>query len=76
MSDMVMHRAAVDAEFRAFLASQTALDTMPEPVAELDTAALEAWASDVSVGELYACAQSCSWGPFTIVCDGNTKSGL
>jgi hypothetical protein len=76
MSTTTMHRAAVDAEFRAFLESQAPTAELPAPVEELDRATLESWASDVAVNEIYACVSSCSFGPITWICDGTTKSGI
>ncbi|GAA4056606.1 MULTISPECIES: cinnamycin family lantibiotic [Actinomadura] len=74
----VLRHAAADAEVRAeVLATPEAFGvsagTVPVSVEPLDEEALGFWTEGVAAVEVYACATSCSAGPFTIVCDGGTK---
>lgn len=77
MSTMTMHRAAVDADFRAILESPEFVASvpgaLPRPVEELDISALEAWTVDTVGRDLYACGSTCSFGPLTFYCDGTSK---
>ncbi|GAA4615961.1 hypothetical protein GCM10023195_70690 [Actinoallomurus liliacearum] len=74
----VLRHAAADAEVRAeMLAAPEAFGvsagTVPASVEPLDEETLDFWTEGVAATEVYACASSCSAGPFTIVCDGGTK---
>ncbi|GAA4139378.1 cinnamycin family lantibiotic [Actinomadura keratinilytica] len=74
----VLRHAAADAEVRAeVLAAPEAFGvsagTVPVSVEPLDEETLGFWTEGVAAVEVYACATSCSAGPFTIVCDGGTK---
>ncbi|QUQ63719.1 cinnamycin family lantibiotic [Kutzneria sp. CA-103260] len=78
MSSTIAQQAAVDADFRNALIENPAAfgvsaTDLPAPVEQTDQDSLDYWAEGVASVELYACVQSCSWGPFTAVCDGNTK---
>ncbi|HEU5159745.1 MAG TPA: cinnamycin family lantibiotic [Streptosporangiaceae bacterium] len=78
MSPTVLQQAAVDEEFRAELLTNpdaygVSTDRLPATVEQPDQEALDFWTEGVAAMEIYACATSCSWGPFTIVCDGTTK---
>lgn len=75
---MVLRHAAADADVRAeVLAAPEAFgvspDTVPVSVEPLDEESLGFWTEGVAAVEVYACATSCSFGPFTVVCDGGTK---
>ncbi|MEV5751731.1 cinnamycin family lantibiotic [Actinoallomurus sp. NPDC052308] len=74
----VLRHAAADAEVRAeMLAAPEAFGvsagTVPASVEPLDEETLDFWTEGVAATEVYACASSCSAGPFTIICDGGTK---
>jgi Family of unknown function (DUF5973) len=78
VSTMTLHQAVVDTEFRHELQADPAafgitVDSLPAPVEQPDQEALDFWTEGVAAVEIYACATSCSFGPFTIVCDGTTK---
>jgi hypothetical protein len=78
MSASVLQRAVVDAEFRSALIENPAAfgvsaEALPAAVEQIDQESLDFWTEGVAAVEIYACAQSCSWGPFTAICDGNTK---
>jgi hypothetical protein len=77
-STMILQQAVVDREFRRELQADPAAfgitaDAVPAPVEQPDQEALDFWTEGVTAVEIYACATSCSFGPFTIVCDGTTK---
>ena len=55
------------------LAFGVSADTVPVSVEALDEESLGFWTEGVAAVEVYACATSCSAGPFTVVCDGGTK---
>lgn len=76
--DELMYRCAVDEDFRSeLLADPTffGLDLesvfLPEPVEPQNQDLLEIGFAGVDV--VYMCAYTCSAGPVTMVCDGNTK---
>ncbi|MDA0566911.1 cinnamycin family lantibiotic [Streptomonospora sp. S1-112] len=74
----LMHQAAVDAEFRAAVLADPAAfgltaDALPTAVEQADQAAVDSWTDGIVSSEIFACSTSCSWGPFTVVCDGSTK---
>ncbi|MEV5705995.1 cinnamycin family lantibiotic [Actinoallomurus sp. NPDC052274] len=74
----VLRHAAADADIRAeVLAAPEAFGVsagaVPASVEPLDEETLDFWTEGVAATEVYACASSCSAGPFTIVCDGGTK---
>jgi hypothetical protein len=78
--EQVLYQATVDNEFRtAVLDAPTefGLDhdalQMPDPVEQQDQAALKFWTEAMESVEVYACASTCTEGPFTIICDGTTK---
>jgi hypothetical protein len=75
--DDVLYQSVVDEEFRALvLADPSAFGVsapsfvLPTAVEPQDRALL-----DLASGSQFMaqCGTSCSWGPFTIVCDGTTK---
>jgi len=74
--DELLYQSVVDEEFRALLLEnpeafgiESGL-VLPESVEPQDRALLELGMSAVDV---YACATTCSSGPFTFICDGTTK---
>lgn len=74
----MLQQAAVDREFRSALledpiAFGLSPGALPAPVEQPDQESLDFWTEGVAAMEIYACRTSCSWGPFTIVCDGETK---
>jgi hypothetical protein len=78
MPTTMMLQAAVDHEFRSMIEADPArfgpsLATLPAEVEAADQASLDFWTEGVAAMEIYACRTSCSWGPFTVVCDGETK---
>ncbi|HSV66691.1 MAG TPA: cinnamycin family lantibiotic [Mycobacteriales bacterium] len=78
MTATMMHQAAADSEFRGDLLAHpgafgVAVGSLPAPVQQPDQESLDFWTEGVTATEIYACATSCSFGPFTIVCDGTTK---
>jgi hypothetical protein len=78
MSDSMTLQAVVDGEFRAELLADpgafgVAASSLPAPVEQPDQESLDFWTEGVAAMEIYACRTSCSWGPFTAVCDGETK---
>jgi hypothetical protein len=75
--DDALYQSVIDEEFRAqFLADPDGFGFsarsfgLPEAVEPQDRALL-----DLASGSQFMarCGTSCSWGPFTIVCDGTTK---
>jgi hypothetical protein len=75
--DEILYQSVVDEEFRAQLLADPSIFglgefdvALPDPVEPQDQALL-----DLASGSHYivACRATCSSGPFTIVCDGNTK---
>lgn len=75
---MTLQQAVVDSEFRRELQADPgafgiAVDSLPAAVEQPDQDSLDFWTEGVTATEIYACATSCSWGPFTFVCDGTTK---
>lgn len=77
-SSAMLRRAAADSEFRERLLSDpesfgVSADTIPASVEQQDAESLEFWTEGVAAMDVYACASTCSFGPFTIVCDGTTK---
>lgn len=75
---MTLQQAAVDSEFRTALMDDPAAfglsgGSLPASVEQPDQESLDFWTEGVAAMEIYACRTSCSWGPFTIVCDGETK---
>ena len=78
MSSAMALQAVVDSEFRTeALADPGAFgvsaSSIPAPVEQPDQESLDFWTEGVAATEIYACSSSCSWGPFTIVCDGMSK---
>jgi lantibiotic duramycin-like protein len=74
----ILRQAAADAELREELLATperfgVPAEAVPAGVEPLDAEALDFWTEGVATTDIYACASSCSWGPFTIVCDGTTK---
>jgi hypothetical protein len=78
MTATLLQQAVVDGEFRAALLEDPAAfgvsaDALPAPVEQADQESLDFWTEGIANIEVYACVQSCSFGPITAVCDGNTK---
>ncbi|GAA2803384.1 cinnamycin family lantibiotic [Saccharopolyspora taberi] len=78
MSPTLLQRAVVDGEFRSALLADpaafgVAADALPAPVEQPDQESLDFWTEGISAVEIYACESTCSFGPFTVVCDGTTK---
>jgi len=78
--EQVLYQATVDNEFRtALLDAPTAFgrdhDTLhlPDSVEPQNQASLKFWTEAMESVEVYACASTCTEGPFTFVCDGTTK---
>jgi hypothetical protein len=74
----ILRQAAADAEFRAELLDNpevfgVAAGTVPESVEQQDEASLNYWTEGVAAVDAYACASTCTSGPFTFACDGTTK---
>ncbi|WP_019631332.1 cinnamycin family lantibiotic [Actinomadura atramentaria] len=74
----ILRQAAADAEFRTALLTDpevfgVAADAVPESVEQQDQESLGFWTEGVAAIDAYACASTCSAGPFTFVCDGTTK---
>ncbi len=67
--DDLFYQSVVDEEFRMELLHDADL-RLPVSVEAQDQTLLEVGMEDM---DIYACATSCSWGPFTVVCDGTTK---
>ncbi len=71
--ERMMQQAAVDADFRAD-SVKFGIDTLPEAVEEQDQHFYDLLNDGIdSIGVLVACSSTCSFGPFTIACDGQTK---
>ena len=74
----ILRHAAADADVRAELLAGpdrfgVTAGSVPAAVAQPDAASLGYWTEGVAAFDAYACASTCSSGPFTIVCDGTTK---
>lgn len=77
-SSAMLRQAAADSEFRERLLSDpesfgVSAEAVPASVEQQDAESLEFWTEGVAAMDVYACASTCSFGPFTIVCDGTTK---
>lgn len=79
--EKLFHQAAVDSDFRAELDFNpdgfgVSIDVMDLPVSveRQNKSFLELLADGMDGTDVFACATTCSSGPFTIVCDGTTKS--
>ena len=82
VGDQLLHQVAVDPAFRAELEADPAAFgaashefNLPASVQGQDESFLEALGDEMQGLDIFACASTCSFGPFTIICDGNTKSG-
>ncbi|MCX2734268.1 cinnamycin family lantibiotic [Saccharopolyspora sp. NFXS83] len=78
MSDTILRQAVIDAEFRTALIENPAAfgvtpGDLPDAVERIDQETLDFWTEGVAATEIFACASTCSSGPFTILCDGSTK---
>lgn len=79
-SETILYQAVVDHEFRAELVntpdafgmSHSTL-LLPDAVEQQDQASLKLWSEGLAAVEVYDCVTSCSFGPITAVCDGETK---
>lgn len=77
----LLHQAAVDTEFREELEANPGaygIDfdeefVFPDAVEEQDETFLKRLGDDLDGGAVAQCETSCSFGPFTIICDGTTK---
>ncbi|MGH8899475.1 MAG: cinnamycin family lantibiotic [Egibacteraceae bacterium] len=73
----LLYHSVVDAEFRAELLGNpndfgVGYDLfLPDQVEPQDQALLDV--ASIAAMDVYACASTCSFGPFTVVCDGTTK---
>ena len=78
--DRLLYQAAVDTDFRAELeADPGAFGTdgfefdLPNSVQRQDDSFLEAVDDGMGGMDIFACIPTCSAGPITIICEGNTK---
>lgn len=75
--DDLLYQSVVDEELRDLLISEPSLFGITEASLLLPTAveAQDESLLDLASGASFVaqCASTCSWGPFTIVCDGGTK---
>jgi hypothetical protein len=75
--EQLLYRSVVDEEFRAELLGNPHNFgvhhglSLPDPVEPQDQALLDV--ASIAAMDVYACASTCSFGPFTVVCDGTTK---
>lgn len=76
--EQLLYHSVVDAEFRAELSGNPIEFgvrhddlLLPDQVEPQDQALLDV--ASIAAMDVYACASTCSFGPFTIVCDGTTK---
>lgn len=77
-SSAMLRQAAADSEFRAELLRNpesfgASAEAVPASVEPQDAESLAFWTEGVAAMDVYACASTCSFGPFTIICDGTTK---
>ena len=71
--ERMLQQAAVDPDFRSESA-KFGFERLPESVQEQDQHFFELLNESMqSVHVVNQCRGTCSFGPFTIVCDGNTK---
>ncbi|WP_067451807.1 cinnamycin family lantibiotic [Actinomadura macra] len=75
----ILRHAAADADFRTELLAGAgrygvSAATVPAAVEQQDTASLSYWTEGIAAVDAYACASTCSSGPFTFACDGSTKA--
>jgi len=75
--DDLFYQSVVDEEFRDLLISDPSLFGLTEPSLLLPTAVEGQDESllDLASGASFIvqCASTCSYGPFTVVCDGGSK---
>ncbi|WP_026413721.1 cinnamycin family lantibiotic [Actinomadura oligospora] len=72
----ILRHAAADADFRSELLERPTdfgVTAVPAGVEQPDAEQLGYWTEGVAAVDIYACSSTCSFGPFTIVCDGTTK---
>lgn len=74
----MLRHAAADSEVRETLLNDpvsfgVSAESVPASVEQPDAESLAFWTEGVATMDVYACASTCSFGPFTIVCDGTTK---
>jgi hypothetical protein len=75
---MILRHAAADSEFRERLLAdpesfQASAHAIPASVEPQDAESLEFWTEGLARMDAARCASSCSFGIFTVVCDGTTK---
>ncbi|WP_131737520.1 cinnamycin family lantibiotic [Actinomadura roseirufa] len=75
----ILRHATADADFRAELLTRQGrlgvpATAVPATVAQQDRASLGYWTEGIAAVDAYACASTCSSGPFTFACDGSTKN--
>jgi hypothetical protein len=75
---MILRHAAADSEFRERLLSDpesfgASREEIPASVEPQDTESLEFWTEGLARMDVGPCATSCSFGIFTVICDGSTK---
>lgn len=78
MSPTLLQRAVVDEEFRSALQADPeafglSAEELPAAVEQQDQESLDFWTEGISTIEIDACASTCSFSYFTVVCDGTTK---
>ena len=68
--ERMLQQAAVDPDFRS-QSARFGVEQLPESVQEQDQQFSESLNDGAEVGEVMQVrkAHSCTWGPFTIVCD-------
>jgi hypothetical protein len=72
--ERMLQQAAVDPDFRSESA-RFGVEQLPESVQEQDQQFFELLNDGMQALEVMAaCSASCSFGPFTIFCDGGTKT--
>jgi Lantibiotic duramycin B-like len=78
VSSMILRHAAADSEFRERLLADpesfgASAEEIPASVEPQDAESLKFWTEGLARMDAARCATSCSFGVFTIVCDGATK---
>lgn len=78
--ETMLYLAAVDHEFRSELLDTPATFGMahdafvlPDAVERQEQESLKIWSEGLEAVDVYNCANTCSYGAITVICDGNTK---
>lgn len=80
VTEQILYQATTDSRFRTELLNDPRAFGLsrqdfflPDMVEQRDQSLQNLWSEGIAAIEVYGCASTCSFGPFTFVCDGSTK---